>query len=284
MRRYFYGWYIKCQSAEKTLAVIMAYHFSEKGKSASVQVITDGGAYHFDYPFSEWRGDEKAFSFAIGGNILTEKGITLRLSQGGSEIDGELRFGPFTPLAYDIMGPFSAVPFLQCRHSVKSMYHTVYGCVTVNGEKYIFHNAKGYIEGDRGVSFPKVYSWTHTFFDEGSLMLSVADIPFGAFHFTGVIGALYYKGREHRVATYLGARAVSIKNGRLVVRQGDKALMAELIERRAHALKAPESGSMTRTIRESAACKARYLFSSKMGGPICAFETDRASFEYEYPE
>lgn len=285
MRRYFYGWYTKCQSEEKTLAIIMAYHFSKEGKSASIQVITDDEAFCFDYPFSDWFGDEKAFSFRLGENCLDEKGVTLRLSQDGNEIEGRLSFGPFTPLAYDIMGPFRTIPFLQCRHSVKSMFHTVDGYVTVNGQRYDFNNAKGYIEGDRGVSFPKVYSWTHTFFDEGSLMLSVADIPFGAFHFTGVIGVLYINGVEHRIATYLGARAVSIQNGKLVVRQKDKVLTAELIERCAHALKAPESGSMTRTIRESAACKARYrFFDWKEKKTICSFETDRASFEYEYPE
>lgn len=284
MRKYFYGWYVKCQSEEKTIAVIMAYHISKEGRSASVQVITEDEAFNFDYPFSDWFGDEEAFSFRIGENRLDEKGITLHLDQGGSVIEGDLHFGRFSQLSYDIMGPFRTIPFLQCRHSVKSMYHTVNGSVTVNGQRFDFHDADGYIEGDRGVSFPKVYSWTHTFFDGGSLMLSVADIPFGAFHFTGVIGVVYKDGVEHRIATYRGAKAVSIKNGKVIVRQKDKELTAELVERRAHALKAPESGGMTRTIRESAACRARYRFLAGKDDPICDFETDRASFEYEYPE
>ena len=283
MRKYFYGWYIKCQSEEQTLAVIIAYHLSKEGKSASVQVITDDEALNFDYPFSDWYGNEKAFSFKVGKNRVDKNGMTLHLSRDGNEVEGNLRFGKFTPLENDIMGPFKSIPFLQCRHSVKSMFHTVDGSVTVNGKKFDFNNAKGYIEGDRGVSFPKVYSWTHTFFDEGSLMLSVADIPFGAFHFTGVIGVVYINGVEHRIATYHGAKAVSIEDGKVVVRQKDKTLTAKLIERRAHALKAPESGSMTRTIRESAACSAYYRFQTKKRETICSFETDRASFEYEYP-
>ena len=46
-------------------------------------------------------------------------------------------------------------------------------------------------------------------------------------------------------------------------------------------LRAPERGEMLRTIRESAACRARYRF-QKDGRTLLAFETDRASFEYEY--
>ena len=52
-------------------------------------------------------------------------------------INGKLHFGPIFPLKYDIMGPFALVPFMECRHSVWSMRHTVSGNVCVNGESYI---------------------------------------------------------------------------------------------------------------------------------------------------
>ena len=56
---------------------------------------------------------------------------------------------------------------------------------------------------------------------------------------------------------------------------------AGLIEDNARALNAPVSGSMIRTIHESAACRAYYRFRIK-GKTVFAFKTDKASFEYEY--
>ena len=167
---------------------------------------------------------------------------------------------------------------------VGSMQHTVNGKLLVNGIKYEFKDAKGYWEGDTGCSFPKDYLWTQSFLPEnGSLMLSVADIPFPGFHFTGVIGVILWKGKEYRIATYLGASAKEIKDGGAVIKQGDMTLKVQLIESRGKALKAPVSGSMVRTIHESATCKASYEFwiGSDM---IFKVVTDRATFEYEYPQ
>lgn len=52
-------------------------------------------------------------------------------------------------------------------------------------------------------------------------MLSIADILFGAFRFTGVIGVVLLKGKEYRIATYLGATAVKITLEEIIVRQGN---------------------------------------------------------------
>ena len=52
-------------------------------------------------------------------------------------------------------------------------------------------------------------------------MLSVADIPVAGFHFTGIIGVIVWKGRQYRLATYLGAKAIQIKNQTLRIVQGD---------------------------------------------------------------
>ena len=112
-------------------------------------------------------------------------------------------------------------------------------------------------------------------------MLSVADIPLCGTHFTGVICAVQYRGREYRLATYLGAKVVKIKDGEIVVRQGKNIFEAKLIEKHAHPLLAPKSGAMTRTIRESASCRAAYRFEQN-GSTLFDFETEKAAFEYEY--
>ena len=114
-------------------------------------------------------------------------------------------------------------------------------------------------------------------------MLSVADIPMAGFHFQGIIGIVLLNGREYRLATYLGAGKSEIRNGRVRVVQGSMELEAELPDRTGKPLKAPTRGDMARTIHESVACRASYRF-RKNNHTLLAFETDRASFEYEYPE
>ncbi len=103
-----------------------------------------------------------------------------------------------------------------------SMRHEVRGRVEVNGKLFDFSRGVGYWEGDRGRSFPKEYAWTQCLFKGGSLMLSVADIPMAKMHFTGIIGVVLWKGREYRLATYLGARVVVNRNGMLRIVQGDQ--------------------------------------------------------------
>ena len=100
------------------------------------------------------------------------------------------------------------------------MLHRVDGEIRINGVPYIFQSAVGYVESDWGRSFPKEYAWTQCSFPDGALMLSVADIPLGPFHFTGVIGVVLLHGNEYRLATYLGAKAVKIKDSEVIVRQG----------------------------------------------------------------
>ncbi|MCH5343207.1 MAG: hypothetical protein J1E64_04135 [Acetatifactor sp.] len=279
MRGFFYGWYLKCQSDSQTLAVIPAIHQTGKKRACSVQLITDNNAWTVSFPADTFR--------RLKGNIFIEKnrcgksGIRLAINTPELNVRGKLDFGPFSPLKYDIMGPFSLVHFLECRHSVWSMRHPVCGTVYINNRKYSFQNAWGYWEGDRGRSFPKEYVWTQCLFQGGSLMLSVADIPLAGFHFNGVICVVLWQGREYRLATYLGARAVRIRNGMVRIIQGNLELEARLIERAESPLKAPAMGDMVRTIHESAACRARYRF-RKGNRTLFAFETDRASFEYEY--
>ena len=230
---YFYGWYFKCQSQGQTLAVIPAIHQSGGRRTCSLQVITEEEVRRAEFPGEVFR--KKGRQILMGGSRFGERGIILDVHEPGLEIRGRLKFGALTPLAYDIMGPFSLVPFLECRHSVLSMKHSVRGTVDFNGRTYGFEGAEGYWEGDRGHSFPREYIWTHCSFPGGALMLSVE---------------------------------------------------AELLERKSlektgKILKAPAKGQMVRTIRESAACRACYRF-RRMGCTILEFETDRASFEYEY--
>lgn len=285
MYGYFYGWYLKCQSDMNTLAVIPAVHDTGKKRTCSIQIITENDAWTVSFPGDSFR--KIGQNISIGKNRFGKNGMRLTIKGPGLRVTGKVDFGPLFPLKYNIMGPFILVPFLECSHSVWSMSHSVTGTVYINGKIYSFRNARGYWEGDQGRSFPKVYAWTQCFFQKGSLMLSVADIPMLGMHFNGVICAVLWQGREYRLATYLGARAVWIQDGIIRIVQGDMELEARLLKTdktqgNGRPLRAPTMGNMVRTIHENASCRAYYRF-RKGKKTLFAFQTDKASFEYEYP-
>lgn len=279
MHHSFYGWYLKCQSDTQTLAVIPAIHNTGNKRTCSIQVITDNAAWTVLFPADVFR--RKKQNMFIAENRFGEKGIRLAIHTQQVTVRGKLAFGPLSPIKYDIMGPFAMVPFMECRHSVWSMRHSVRGNVRVNGQEYIFRDAWGYWEGDSGRSFPKKYIWTHCFFPGGALMLSVADIPLAGICFTGIIGVVRWQGKEYRIATYLGARVAGIQDKMVRVIQGSLELEVRLLEISGRPLKAPSKGDMARTIHESASCRAFYRL-CKEGRTMFAFETDRASFEFEW--
>lgn len=276
---YFKGWYFKCSNENKTIAFIPAFHQSNHEKTASLQVITDNAAFNITFQSLQYR--ENPLMIKIGENIFSEKGIRLQFKNDNISANGALHFHDLAPIQYDIMGPFKFVPLMQCRHSIYSMRHRINGQIIVNGQQYVFQNRIGYIEGDCGSSFPKEYIWTQCHFNNGSLMLSVADIPMFGFHFTGIIGVILLNGKEHRIATYLGAKVKQIDKNTVTVKQGDFQLTARLLQKNSQPLAAPSHGLMNRTIHESASCKAYYRFSYK-NEILCEFTSDRASFEFEY--
>lgn len=279
MQNYFCGWYYRCQSDSQTLAIIPSIHMSKGESNCNIQIITDGGTFRAPLPYSDLHKEKQALLF--GKNRFCEGGLSLDIHTPELQVSGSLRLGAFAPIDYDIMGPFRYLPFLQCRHSVFSMKHTVDGNLTVNGTCFPFTNANGYLEGDRGRSFPKEYAWTQCFFPEGSLMLSVADVPIGGLHMTGIIGIVLLGDKEYRLATYLGAKAVQIKNGEIVIRQGKRIFTAKRLDKPGHPLQAPIGGAMRRVIYEHPSCRAYYRFEEN-GTPLLDLKTENAAFEYEY--
>lgn len=112
-------------------------------------------------------------------------------------------------------------------------------------------------------------------------MLSIADIPLGALHFTGVIGIVYLHGKEYRLATYLGAKAVKINPEEIIVRQGTFMLMVKPQDFSGYSLRAPVSGAMTQIIHEHPSCRVSYRFEDE-GVPLLELDAHNAAFEYEY--
>ena len=116
------------------LPVILAVHLSPERRSCSVQIITREGGLYREFPISMFRINRKKGIMQIGENFFSPKGIRLRLEArrsaecgqetGGGDsgeenvaVEGVLRFGKFSELGYDIMGPFARIPWMQCRHT-----------------------------------------------------------------------------------------------------------------------------------------------------------------------
>ena len=112
-------------------------------------------------------------------------------------------------------------------------------------------------------------------------MLSVADVPLGRTHMTGIIGIVMLHGKEYRLATYLSAKVVSIGNEEVVIRQRNCTLTAKRLDTPGHPLQAPDFGAMSRTIYEHPSCKAYYRFEEN-GHTLLELNAPNAAFEYEY--
>ena len=281
---YFEGWYLKHQTRDgAALALIPAFHIDRAGWcSASLQVVADGQSWWLEYPGAAFRASEQVFHVQVGQSLFTREETRLCVEREGLSLHGTVRYGPFASLRSDIMGPFRFVPGMECAHGVISMGHLLHGTLNLNGEEMDFSDGIGYIETDRGRSFPNRYLWTQCLWREpqrSSLMLSVATIPLPAGQFTGCICAVLHNGREYRLATYRGARIEQWSDAGAVIRQGNHRLSVQLLKQRSHPLRAPVDGVMGRTVHESLRAKARYCF--WRGDELIFEHTDNcAGFEY----
>ncbi len=275
MKRYFEGWYYKHQNQSQTVVLIPG----RADNTAFVQVITDRGSTYVPYPLSAYRRIPLGRGWdliTVGPNWFTPNGIWVNIAHKALRVTGHIAYSHLTPPAYDLMGWFRFLP-MECYHGVISLHHRLLGALTINGKCYDFDGGTGYIEQDRGRSFPKQYLWVQTndFKEKGCVMLSVATIPLGGLSFTGILASVWYRGVEYRLATYNGARVKVLNPKQVVVTCGPYRLEVELPGGAdGHSLLAPQDGQMSRTIRERVAVPAQIRF----------FERDRRIFDQFSPK
>lgn len=276
---FFEGWYLKHQGSGCALALIPAIHIDRHGEqSASLQVITEERSWWLAYPDSDARAAQKRFQVRVGKSLFSDRGIRLNIEGDELSLHGELHYGPMTPLRSDIMGPFRLLK-MECSHGVLSMRHSLEGLLTLNGRTLDLSGGVGYIETDRGSSFPNAYLWTQCVWYSGSVMLSVAAIPFLGGYFTGCICAILHGRREYRLATYLGAKVLRWSSCGAEIRQGQYRLIVEHSGKQGHPLRAPIQGGMDRLIREVLCTTVRYrLWRGKK--LLFDHEDPAGSFEY----
>jgi len=278
--RRFEGWYYKHQASTnvaseiKSLAVIPG----RASDSAFVLVITDNKSYHISYPLFEYQKCDS--HLRVGKNVFSPAGISLSIQRPELTLTGEIAYTNLTPIGGDIMGPFRFFP-MECRHGITSMSHSLEGVVELDGEVQDFTGGKGYIESDSGCSFPKGYSWVHSnaFDADCSIMASVARIPFYGLRFWGCICVVWLNGQEYRLATYKGVKILRCERGIFELIQGKYKLHISIDEQAGYLLPAPDSGKMSRFIRETLSCPAQFKF---MEGDHCLFDEKSNYSSYEY--
>jgi len=282
---FFEGWYFMHRSGGSFAAFIPGVNITRGGeKSAFIQVITQSKSYCAPFPYESFHAEKDRLLIRVGGCVFSKNGIKIDLQTPDILCFGRVCYGALTPLPRDVMGPFAHVPFLQCRHGVISMRHSLSGGLRLNGEYVDLDGGVGYIEKDSGRSFPEKYLWMQCCDFGGrdiSVMLSVAKIPMPGFSFTGCIAAVFYCGREYRLATYLGAKVKAWGPDGAEIIQGALSLKASVLGERAVSLLlyAPEHGAMDNIIRESPSVRARFELKNN-GVTVFCLKSDYAGFEF----
>ncbi len=290
---FFEGWYLKHQIGERVFAFIVSVHENKLEEGyANIQLVTNEGSFSKRFDLSEYVSRIDEFAVKIGNNIFSRKGCKVAIDFDGFQVNCNIKYGQLTPLEKPIMGPFRHLKFLECNHDILSMTHSISGYLEINGDIVELTGGVGYIEKDKGHSFPQEYLWTQCNFNnehDNSIMLAIAEVPIGPTRFTGVIAEIYYSGKHYRLATYHGVKIRQKSSKSAILIQGRYKLRIQLIEepykieiednpkgkqkgkkRDKYPLDAPKNGDMDIQIYESPCCKMRYTF----------YEGDKKKFDF----
>lgn len=238
---------------------------SESNEGPAMQIITKDGSYQVQN---------------VDSVLVEKEKIEFHVVQDNLSLVGEIFMWDFHPLHGKAMGPFSIFS-MECKHEVYSMFHKLKGEVVYNGNKISFENGYGYKEGDYGVNFPSRYVWYNSVGSDYGVTLAIATIPFGIFHFTGILGFVTFGNKEYDLCTYTGAKIVNVSPEHVEIRKGSYHLEVSVKGEGGYMLKAPVKGNMSRFIKENVAVETEFTFSQKEKVLLMKRDT-KSSFEYMF--
>lgn len=265
---YFEGWYFKqvTKDLKHTIAFIPGVSFNKGKMHTFIQCLYEDEnkvlkAFYFNYDRS-FTSYEKPFSVEIEDNFFSLSKLKVHMKSDEGLIKGVLEFGPLTPIKTSLMTPnimgfFSYLPFMECKHGVLSMSHSIQGRIEINGKIVDFSDGIGYIEKDWGYSFPKAYTWmqsNHFENESVSFFCATADIPVGKLNFKGLIANLCIGNDEYRFATYNGTKLImssfTEQDVIMELRHSKYKLFIKGSCEKSHRLIAPKMGKMNQSIKE----------------------------------
>ena len=294
-RNYFEGWYFKHVSADQrqVWSFIPGISLSSEGRHAFIQVLNGltSESQVYEFGVEEFSASGKELNVQIEKSRFTKEGISLELQSSSQKIRGDISYSsmeeyPSSTLNPGIMGWYSFVPFMECKHGVVSMFHKLAGGLYIDDSYVDFNGGSGYIEKDWGTSFPESWVWLHcnTFnSSQASFTFSVAKIPWLGSYFIGFISFLKLEDRLINLSTWSNARIEKLEySGNVLhVRISNKKyrLEIEALNNQAGLLKAPELGSMTRIIKESVDASMELKLSDLSGNTLFHDKGSRAGME-----
>lgn len=263
---YFEGWYYKVTNDTYSLAVIFGINKNTIDDHGFIQTLDtiSGKEQYLRFPLHEVHITNDPFHIQMGENHFYNDALILDIKQPIS-INMHVRLGDFhylksTAFAPTIMGPFTYIPHMECVHTIYSLYHKIVGKIEINKQELSVYDAIGYIEKDRGTSFPTTYFWLQSnHFDEqdkASLFLSIASIPLPVLDFTGIIMVLMFGDQQLRIGSYYGAKVKVIKKiknqgYKIIMEQGKYRICIKVYMGKIFVLSAPSMGEMKHKVYET---------------------------------
>jgi tocopherol cyclase len=294
-RNYFEGWYFKQVSGngEQVFSFIPGISLTKDDPHAFIQVINgiSGETHYVQYDLNQFYWNKNRFEVKIGSSVFSNEGIQLNIDTCEIKVNGQIGFSDNVPypsslFSPGVMGWYSFVPFMECKHGVVSVTHHLSGCLIINESNIDFSQGKGYIEKDWGTSFPKAWLWLqcNTFVkSNASLMISVADIPWLGSYFLGLIAFIYFDGKFFLFNTYSKSTIQKLeKQGNSIhieLESRQNKLVVDVKNNLSGILKAPQSGSMVRHIKESVDSEVSVQLLDKAGNIIFRDEGHHAGLE-----
>ena len=294
-KNYFEGWYFKHVSADRSQVWSFIPGISlSKGKAHSfIQTINgiSGETQVHEYTVEDFDASSRELNIQVGSSGFSTGGMSLELINDSQSISGTISYGsmdpyPSTLFNPGIMGWYSFVPFMECKHGVVSMQHSLSGSLEMNGKEVDFEGGSGYIEKDWGTSFPESWIWLHcnTFLNsKTSFTFSVAKIPWLGSYFIGFISYLRLEDRIINFSTWSKARieklSYSENTVHLILYNKEYNLEVTAQHHLSGQLKAPVRGSMERYIKESVDADIELALKDQKGQVLFRDQGTRAGME-----
>jgi len=264
---YFEGWYFKHVSKDlnHVFSFIPGISLSEDDPHSFIQVINGitGKTNYITYPVNRFIWKKNKLYLKIGDSVFTDKFIDLNLENEEIKVSGRLEYSnivkyPKTLLSPGIMGWYSYIPFMECKHGIVSVNHKVSGVLNIDKGIIDMNEGRGYIEKDWGSSFPEAWIWiqSNNFNNtDTAFTFSVARIPWLGKYFPGFISFLYFDKRFFLFSSYNNSALQEInfdgKTLSFTLKNNYSTLKVTAVKNKSGELLAPVSGKMSRRIKES---------------------------------
>jgi len=293
-RNYFEGWYLKHVSADMSHSVSFIPGISiSKDPHSFIQVINGltGESSYIRYDLKNFSSEPGKFAVRIGESFFSDHFSEINIRGENIITSGKIEYSdlqsyPQTLINPGIMGWYSFVPFMECKHGVVSINHNLTGALEMNGQKMDFSGGKGYIEKDWGTSFPESWIWVHCNHfnsEDVSFLLSIAKIPWMGKYFIGLLGFLQTSDHFYRFATYNRSRIVRLEQYgnklKIGILNKDFTLDVDISIKQFSDLKAPRLGIMDRHMKESMDSDVEIMMKDRKGNIIQKVDGQRAGLE-----